>query len=91
MHMTCYTHICEMCMFPAREVVEPSAATSYNHRGIESLTTLPHVLLITLTMLQEAHIDAALGPRYWLVGAKHMFQTRILVYARMDVVPFVTE
>lgn len=40
---------------------------------------------------QEDHIRAALGPRYWLVSAKHMFQTRLLVFARMDVVPFIWE
>jgi hypothetical protein len=40
---------------------------------------------------QETHIAEALGPKYWLVASRHMFQTRILVFARMDVVPFVTE
>ncbi|GBF95749.1 inositol 5-phosphatase [Raphidocelis subcapitata] len=39
----------------------------------------------------ETHIAEALGPKYWLVGSRHMFQTRILVYARMDVVPFITD
>jgi hypothetical protein len=40
---------------------------------------------------QETHIGAALGPKYWLVGSRHMFQTRILLFARMDVVPFIRE
>jgi hypothetical protein len=43
------------------------------------------------TTLQESLIAQSLGPRYWLVGAKHMFQTRTLVFARMDVVPFITK
>ncbi|KAI8463778.1 MAG: Endonuclease/exonuclease/phosphatase [Monoraphidium minutum] len=37
----------------------------------------------------EAHISSALGPGYWLVGAQHMFQTRLLVFARMDVIPYI--
>ena len=40
---------------------------------------------------QESHIGAALGPRYWLVASRHMFQTRILLFARMDVVPAITQ
>lgn len=40
---------------------------------------------------QEEHISAALGPRYWLVASRSMYQTRLLVFARMDVAPFIWE
>lgn len=38
-------------------------------------------------MLSKSHCCPR---RYWLVGAKHMFQTRLLVFARADVVPSIT-
>ncbi|WIA30252.1 hypothetical protein OEZ86_000342 [Tetradesmus obliquus] len=38
----------------------------------------------------ERHIAAALGSKYWLVQVKHMFQTRILLFARVDVVPYIS-
>ena len=38
----------------------------------------------------EAACSAALGGRYFLVGARHMFQTRALLFARADVVPDVS-
>jgi hypothetical protein len=38
---------------------------------------------------QESRVSRALGPRYWLVASQHMFQTRLSVFARVDVVPFI--
>jgi hypothetical protein len=38
----------------------------------------------------EACCSQALGPDYFLVGSRHMFQTRALLYARADVVPDVS-
>lgn len=37
----------------------------------------------------ERHISAALGPRYCLLASRSMFQTRLLLYCRTDVLPHV--
>lgn len=56
---------------------------------LRCLAAHPHARLLPQT--QEVHISEALGGRYWLVASRHMFQTRMLLFARMNVVPFVQE
>eukprot|EP00879_Flechtneria_rotunda_P018468 GHRR01019372.1.p1 GENE.GHRR01019372.1~~GHRR01019372.1.p1 ORF type:complete len:956 (+),score=336.65 GHRR01019372.1:1037-3904(+) len=63
-----------------------------NDWGRRSRAQLKNYLLeqVDSAYMWERHIAAALGPKYWLLASKHMFQTRLLLFVRMDVLPSIS-
>lgn len=71
--------------------VEPSTASQKYKRTPRAQLRQRIYESLTSATAWEHHISEALGNRYWLVKSKHMFQTRLLVYARVDVVPQISD
>eukprot|EP00775_Hariotina_reticulata_P010857 gene10857-11011_t len=75
---------------------EPPPNSDWGRRHSSMIRKMPkHALGVLREQVDSAHawerhMAAALGSKYWLVQSKHMFQTRILLFARMDVVPSIS-